>query len=208
VAVICVHGPDGMLARLRGLEPEGIVFSVHRCNLLSYVLLGFRLVNRQNERGIALNGQPMGYRKLRIAWSVACGIVCLLLILLWVRSYWWWIECYVPDPLRAKANAVYGLLTADIGPASNTNNEWGLQTTSVDVLISRRTLSPNISHLYRFEFSKRWVCVPLWTLVVIPAAIGAAPWLPFLRWRFSLRTLLIGMTAFAAVLALVGWAVK
>jgi hypothetical protein len=29
----------------------------------------------------------MKYRKLRIAWSVACGILLLLLISLWVRSY-------------------------------------------------------------------------------------------------------------------------
>jgi hypothetical protein len=31
----------------------------------------------------------MKYRKLRIAWSAVCGMICLLLILLWVRSYWW-----------------------------------------------------------------------------------------------------------------------
>jgi hypothetical protein len=31
----------------------------------------------------------MSYHKLRIAWSVGWGIVCLLLIALWVRSYWW-----------------------------------------------------------------------------------------------------------------------
>src|SRR4051812_40138543 len=30
----------------------------------------------------------MKYRKLRIAWSVFCGIACVLLIALWVRSYW------------------------------------------------------------------------------------------------------------------------
>src|SRR5262245_46484708 len=29
------------------------------------------------------------FRTLRIAWSVAFGILCLLLIVLWVRSYWW-----------------------------------------------------------------------------------------------------------------------
>jgi hypothetical protein len=28
------------------------------------------------------------FRKLRIAFSVVCGIVCLLLLALWVRSYW------------------------------------------------------------------------------------------------------------------------
>ena len=32
---------------------------------------------------------PMRFRKLRIAWSVVCGIACVLLIALWVRSYWW-----------------------------------------------------------------------------------------------------------------------
>src|SRR6476661_3879782 len=30
----------------------------------------------------------MRFRKLRIAWSVFCGIACVLLIVLWVRSYW------------------------------------------------------------------------------------------------------------------------
>ena len=31
----------------------------------------------------------MRFRKLRIAWSVGWGVACLLLIALWVRSYWW-----------------------------------------------------------------------------------------------------------------------
>ena len=30
----------------------------------------------------------MRFRKLRIAWSVVWGIACVLLIVLWVRSYW------------------------------------------------------------------------------------------------------------------------
>ena len=30
----------------------------------------------------------MRFRKLRIAWSVVCGLVAVLLIVLWVRSYW------------------------------------------------------------------------------------------------------------------------
>src|SRR4051794_31206678 len=31
----------------------------------------------------------MRYRKVRIAWSVVWGVVAVLLIVLWVRSYWW-----------------------------------------------------------------------------------------------------------------------
>jgi hypothetical protein len=29
----------------------------------------------------------MKFRKLRIAWSVFCGLACVLLVVLWVRSY-------------------------------------------------------------------------------------------------------------------------
>src|SRR5262245_26259149 len=38
----------------------------------------------------------MKFRKLRIAWSVAWGVVALLLAGLWVRSYWW-RDCLVCD---------------------------------------------------------------------------------------------------------------
>jgi hypothetical protein len=42
----------------------------------------------------------MKYRNLRIAWSVAWGVVCLLLVVLWVRSYWWAdaINQLTPEP--------------------------------------------------------------------------------------------------------------
>jgi hypothetical protein len=33
--------------------------------------------------------RPRLIRSLRIAVSAVCGILCLLLIVLWVRSYWW-----------------------------------------------------------------------------------------------------------------------
>src|SRR5688572_14017793 len=31
----------------------------------------------------------MKYRKLQIAFSAVCGVLCLLLVVLWVRSYWY-----------------------------------------------------------------------------------------------------------------------
>jgi hypothetical protein len=31
----------------------------------------------------------MRFRKLQIAWSVVWGVVAVLLIVLWMRSYWW-----------------------------------------------------------------------------------------------------------------------
>ena len=44
------------------------------------------LVAAPPHRGIIAD---MKHRKLRIAWSVAWGILALTLIALWVRSYWW-----------------------------------------------------------------------------------------------------------------------
>src|SRR6185295_8758219 len=34
------------------------------------------------------NKPPPRFRKLRIAWAVFWGLACVLLIVLWVRSYW------------------------------------------------------------------------------------------------------------------------
>src|SRR5689334_20781699 len=36
----------------------------------------------------------MRYRKLRIAWSVLFATACLLLCMLWSRSYWWVDQYY------------------------------------------------------------------------------------------------------------------
>ena len=41
----------------------------------------------------------MKYRKLRIAWSVAWGLLAVLLFVLWVRSYWW--SEYVAVPVTS-----------------------------------------------------------------------------------------------------------
>ena len=85
----------------------------------------------------------MKYRKLRIAFSAVCGIVCLLLIVLWVQGY----------------------------------RNTGL-----------------ISSL-PFAFP---------TLILF--VLTVAPWASAIR--FSLRTLLIGMTLVAALLGAVVWAVR
>jgi hypothetical protein len=43
---------------------------------------------------------------------------------------------------------------------------------------------------------------------VIFGILAAAPWVRDLQWRFSLRTLLIGMTVVATLLGAIVWAVK
>src|SRR5262245_24453789 len=56
------------------------------------------------------------YRKLRIAWSAVCGVVCLLLIVLWVRSYWWadFVNIDAPSPWAVQLLSVRGHTTTSI----------------------------------------------------------------------------------------------
>jgi hypothetical protein len=49
------------------------------------------------------------FRKLRVAFSVLSGIVCLLLIVLWVRSYWWYDDLY--GPMSANRLVAVGSMT-------------------------------------------------------------------------------------------------
>src|SRR3954470_16105716 len=42
---------------------------------------------------------PLRFRKLRIAWSVFWGLACVLLVVLWVRSYWRFdtVTAWIPE---------------------------------------------------------------------------------------------------------------
>jgi hypothetical protein len=51
----------------------------------------------------------MRFRKLRIAFSVTCGIACVLLIAMWVRSYYWSYQVF----WRTSANYSVGFTTLD-----------------------------------------------------------------------------------------------
>jgi hypothetical protein len=130
---------------------------------------------------------------LRIAWSVACGILCLLVIALWIRSYW------VDDCLRGQVpvagalqfNSIYGAVTLNVSPSlSESNWKWN-------------SSKPNLhSSRWRFRYypstiSWYYIAAPHWFLAVVSFTLAAIPWF---RWRFSLRTLFIAMTLVAVLL--------
>jgi hypothetical protein len=141
----------------------------------------------------------MKYRKLRIALSVVFSVLCLLLIALWVRSYW-------------RHDALWH--------TSTSNAVHGVASSSGTILFQQIHATPGVTapgwhytyypkpHAYLgFTWERKpaytLVGAPMWFLAASLLVAGAAPWL---RWRFSLRTLLIGITVVAAVLGLVIWA--
>jgi hypothetical protein len=155
---------------------------------------------------------PVRYRKLRIAWSVGCGALCLLLIALWVRSYSRW-GGFAISPVKDTVVQVYGvkgraeLLIAHavgygaspqfhITPIDPINDE------SVAILDDRmqRLASPRLGFGFWAGSNGALVIVPGWFLVSVAAASAVSPWLP---WRFSLRTLLIASTLVAIILGII-----
>jgi hypothetical protein len=144
----------------------------------------------------------MRFRKLRIAWSVGCAIACLLLIVLWVRSYWWTDAVYIAH--LHNVVSMRGELCIDCGvshPASQTqlSRHYGpidsLSIWNGDGKVSRDIDAVGVT------WPANWTRIfPIWLLTGRIAAVSTAPWL---RWRFSVRTLLIATTLVAVVLGLI-----
>jgi hypothetical protein len=163
----------------------------------------------------------MRFRNLRIAFSATCLVACLLLIVLWVRSYW------ALDTVQhlAAGSRGYGVVS-DMGRLIFTrfdlppdlvnryfkNSRWFVRHSSqADVPPSRRAeptpVSWSVVHK-QSEYQRTLFTVPYWfplLLAVVIAAISAiALRIPWPR-RFTLRTLLIATTLVALVLGLVMW---
>jgi hypothetical protein len=154
------------------------------------------------------------FRKLRIAWSVAWGILAVLLCVLWVRSYWWVETAYwdITTTRRISISSMPGALWFDTsihGPFP-TLPGWPIKKDCED---TDRWLK--VSHIFPVP-SRMWgefllrrsdtlavMIMPLWFAIIGVIGIAAAPWLPFKR--FSLCTLLIATTLVAVVLGLIVW---
>jgi hypothetical protein len=149
----------------------------------------------------------MRYRYLRIAFSAVCGVVCLLLIALWVRTYF---SCdKVQGPLSATKGFSVTSRRSALGlcvfPANavpwmvlNFPSDYPPTVKPVATALGFGLIQDDAKGLLGFR-------IPYWFPVLVTAAIGifvAAPWLPR---RFSLRALLIATTLVAVVLGLIVW---
>jgi hypothetical protein len=156
-------------------------------------------------------------RYLRIAFSATCLIACLLVIALWVRSYWWQDaiagnltknrQAYGVSSLKGRIRT---LLVVYYAQPHFEEFEW--RTVDYSRFKSSTVLEMDPSWKYgvrtlRGPDTAFSVTLPLWALVVSSIAIAGAPWI---RWskRFSLRTLLIATTLVAMMLGVVVWALR
>jgi hypothetical protein len=122
----------------------------------------------------------------------------VLLIALWVRSYWW--EDIVTWGLSSGPGYMFGSINGEVSAArfSSRNGTvslgWRAWTNPAD---GRRAWSTSESATFiGFRYGTFFTVVPQWFIVALSAAVAAAPWIQWNR-RFSLRTLLIATTLVA-----------
>jgi hypothetical protein len=121
---------------------------------------------------------------------VVCGILCVLLIGLWVRSYWQFdildnLYGHRIDVMRGKL-VLRERVQPLFGPIPSAPPVSAATFRFLDALTSTSAVVASVR---------------LWILVVIGSLLAAAPWIPW-RKRFSLRTLLIAITLVAVGLGL------
>jgi hypothetical protein len=151
------------------------------------------------------------FRKLRIAWSVGWGLAALLLIVLWVRSYWC-VDIYGKQlsdvngfTLLSRNGAVYCAIGRSIKGqelAMDLDVTWRFILAWINVVEAERTTSRHF--VIANDGMITIVRVPDWCLLGLTTALVAAPWIR----RFSLRTLLIATTLVAVVLGAIVYAVR
>lgn len=147
----------------------------------------------------------MRFRKLRIAWSIAWGLVTLMFILWWVRSHSRIDFVYgitsnrYQQSIHSMAGNVEVLYLLRKGetrgqslPMSHASSPW-------DPSRMDHYLTPFAGNLERDCLA---VSLPFWFLATTTALVGAGAWIPR---QFSLRTLFIAMTFVAILPGLMVW---
>jgi len=148
----------------------------------------------------------MSFRKLRIAWSVAWGIVALLLCVLWARSYWW-VDQIIVRETKAFLVGVASLPGAfGIGIGENTRPD---PISSSMATVDWLEVGGYPSRIWgMFALQELGFISPYWFLILVAVVGTIAPWRRELPWRFSLRTLLIATTLVAVVLGTIIYVVR
>jgi hypothetical protein len=153
-------------------------------------------------------------------------MACVLLVALWVRSYWYWdiVEKRTSSWLL-RGQSVQGLLCfSQVDPSRDPEYKTRESETLNDLANPHPFLSLEIDDSHPIEISfggffgleyrdstdisrgvydiSRSVLIPFWLPVFLTGVFAATPWVKWSR-RYSLRTLLIATTLVAVGLGMV-----
>jgi hypothetical protein len=144
----------------------------------------------------------MKHRKLRIAWSVAWGIAGVLLLALWVRSYWRIDKVWRTGVVHTT------ILESNFGDLSLTRFPMQASAVETEWVSGKTGYSASLPSVLHRRFT--WLRATNRFLASAPhcffvTVFGVASTIPWLSLRFSLRTLLIATTLVAVGLGLIVW---
>jgi hypothetical protein len=143
-------------------------------------------------------------RGLRIAVTALSLAACVLLIALWVRSYRYWdyCVCQFSGPYFCGIGSERAILFAGANPVSvPTATPWELKPRLGNK--ARYTRQPRGLFGFSCNFDPSTgisLSCPHWFLVILSGLFTTLPWI---KWRFSLRTLLIATTLVAVGLGII-----
>src|SRR6478672_7388084 len=132
---------------------------------------------------------PLRFRRLRIAWSVAWSTAAVLIIALWVRSYWRFDAFHFTVGSRmVGSSSVHGCTTLD----SDTGGAYPAGYYSC--LAKSVTLGELPEPFLWFHFNRiptGWTFTfSMWFPVATSIVVAAMSWVPWFPTRFTLRALL------------------
>src|SRR5690242_8328604 len=108
----------------------------------------------------------MKYRKLRIAWSVVWGSLAALLIVVWVRSYWW--QDTILGHSKEMWNLTSGFGTVRVTVFGSIKTFLLKWTYSFDMPGFSYKRYPNGGVIFTFRY---------WFAVLIPGVLAATAWI-------------------------------
>jgi len=145
-------------------------------------------------------------RYLRIAFSATCLIACLLLCVLWVWSTWYLDEYWFALPNHQGLGICSSRHCLHLAIQDRTVNPStyfvGYTRLEQKGLLPAESWHTFLGFRAARDAGIYTISIPYWFLLLVFVA------LLWLRWRFSLRTLLIATTLVAVVLGLIAWSIR
>lgn len=141
-------------------------------------------------------------RWLKIATSVIGLTACGLFVVLWVRSFYYHDTVWAPFPAigRVMIRSEDGQVNPSGPWRTRGKMSWSIKCNTITVADTvGRDMRPPFWKTLKFgAYRERpliGLVIPYWFPVLLSGLVAAAPWM---KWRFSIRTMLIA-TAIASV---------
>lgn len=148
------------------------------------------------------------FRRLCVTASILCVAACAFILVLWVRSYIWrdsaGVQLYAARMVRVFSTR--GVLEFQTYANRGEQGTFirSLSHEQISAVWKRDVGGPEpVKKTWHWDapsYGGLYVHVPHWFLALFAIALAAIPWI---KWRFNLRTLLIVMTLIAVFVSLV-----